>query len=237
MTNMFIREVPKEIRPRERLVEYGAAALSNQELLAILFRTGQRGENVLEMSLRFLSRFESLPEIKGASLEELTAVKGIGEVKAIELKAAIELGYRIATASVPKYGQVLSTEAAGQWLMLEMAHEQQELLVALFLNTKNEIIRKETVFKGTVSSSVAHPREIFKEAVKYPTARIIMAHNHPSGDPEPSRADLQFTRRMILCGDLMGIELLDHIIVGERDFVSLLETTDLFDDPMSHMGD
>lgn len=229
ITNSFIREVPKAVQPRERLLMYSEKALSDQELLAILFRTGTKDENVLQLALRFLNHFTNLNEIKHASIEAFQQVKGVGPVKAIELKAAIELGYRIATSAVPKYGHIVSTRSAGEWLMKEMSDYHQEHLVVLFLNTKNEIIKKQTIFIGSVNSSVAHPREIFKEAVKYPTARIIIAHNHPSGDTKPSPADLHFTKRMIACGELMGIDVLDHLIIGQNEYLSLHESTNLFD--------
>lgn len=225
----FIREVPKTIQPRERLLAYGEKALADHELLAILFRTGSKDGNVLQLAIEFLNQFESLNEMKHASIDSFMQLKGIGPVKAIELKAAIELGYRISTSAVPKYGHIVSTRSAGEWLLQEMNDLHQEHLVVLFLNTKNEIIRKRTIFIGTVNSSVAHPREIFKEAVKYPTARIIIAHNHPSGDTDPSPADLHFTKRMIACGELMGIAVLDHLIVGQGKYLSLQEKTNLFD--------
>ncbi|WP_124057568.1 RadC family protein [Vaginisenegalia massiliensis] len=225
----IIQEVPEESLPRERLLAFGEKALANHELLAILLRTGYRDTNVLGLAMQVLSSFENLAQLKLASLVELQAIKGIGQAKAIELRAAIELGSRIAQSTLPKLGQLTSTEEAGQWLLKEMRDLHQEHLVVLFLNSKNEIIRKRTIFMGTVNSACAHPREIFKEAVKYPTARIIMAHNHPSGDTTPSGADLNFTERMIECGDLMGIEILDHLIIGDHSYRSLREEEGLFE--------
>lgn len=225
----YIQEVPTHSQPRERLILFGEKALSDHELLAILLRTGTREENVLQLSLKLLHYFETLHNLKQASLSELQQIKGIGPVKAIELKAAIEIGYRINVQGPPKYGQVLSTEEAGQWFLNEMAHLHQEHLGVIFLNAKNQIIRKQTIFIGTVNTSVAHPREIFKEACKYPTTSIIIAHNHPSGDTDPSSADIYFTKRMLQCGELMGIELLDHIIVGDGQYLSLREKTTCFD--------
>ncbi|EKB56416.1 RadC family protein [Facklamia hominis] len=216
-------------QPRERLVQYGVKALSNQELLAILLRTGTREQSVMDLAGQFLACFSCLNDLKQASLEEFQSIKGIGRVKAIELKAAIELGSRVHISNLPRYGIATSTQKVGQWLIQEMGDLQQEHLVSLCLNTKNEVIRKQTVFIGSLASSVAHPREIFKEAVKYPTARIILAHNHPSGNPDPSPADLYFTKRMIACGDMMGIELLDHIIIGNGIYHSIRETSNLFD--------
>lgn len=216
-------ELPSQSRPRERMEEYGAAALANHELLAILLRTGTKDCNVLQLSMQVFSYFDDLYSLKHASLEELLAIPGIGRAKAVELLASIELGQRIARTPLLKEGAVTSSQFVGDLLVEEMKDLQQELVVCLFLNTKNEIIRKETIFKGTLNSSVAHPREIFKAAVKYSAARIILAHNHPSGDPEPSDADLDFTRRLFEAGHIMGIELLDHFIIGEDSYVSLKE--------------
>lgn len=226
----FVQEVPKSSQPRERLLAFGEKALSDQELLAILLRTGTKEDHVLQVAMRFLQSFGNLNTLKHASIEDFQQVRGIGPIKAIELKAAIELGSRITMSMMPKYGHITSTKAAGEWLLHEMADLQQEKIIVLFLNTKNEIIKKKTIFMGTVNSAVAHPREIFKEAVKYPTARLIIAHNHPSGDTEPSKADLQFTRRMIACGELMGIEVLDHVIIGQENYLSLRESSHVFDE-------
>ena len=212
-TVSYLRELPPDSLPRERLVNFGAKALSNQELLAILLGTGSQDLRVLDLSLAVLTHFRDLSELKSASLDQFEAIKGI---------------QRIAQKRPPKLSTLTSTKAAGQWLHDALCDMQQEHLMALFLNSKNQVIRQQIIFIGSVNASVAHPREIFKEAVKYPTARLIIAHNHPSGDPEPSQADLHFTQRMIQCGDLMGIELLDHFIIGHDDYVSLRETTKLF---------
>lgn len=219
----LIKEVPIQSRPRERLEQYGEKALANHELLAILLRTGTKGTNVVTLALSMLNQFEDLYYLKTASCQELMTVAGIGRIKAIELKAAIELGLRISQASQIKIGQITSSTKAGEMLLLEMRGLQQEHLVVLYLNTKNEIIKKETIFIGGLNSSIAHPREIFRGAVRYSAARMIVGHNHPSGNPEPSEADIQFTRRMSECGELMGIDLLDHIIIGEQEFISLKE--------------
>ena len=216
-------DVPEQSRPRERMEEYGPAALANHELLAILLRTGTKDQNVLQLSMQILSHFDDLYMFKNASLEELMLIPGIGRAKAIELLASIELGIRMAKTTVLKEGAITSSQFVGKLLMEELGGLQQELVVALFLNTKNEIIKKETIFKGSLNSSVAHPREIFKAAIKYSSARIIIAHNHPSGNPEPSEADLAFTKRMCKAGKIVGIELLDHFIIGEDHYVSLKE--------------
>ena len=228
--NSFINEVAQFLQPRERLVEYGEKSLTEQELLAIILRTGTPKQNVLELSMTLLNCFQTLNNLKYASLEELQKINGIGPTKAIELKAAIEFGYRVAVSKTPRMGTILSTISAGQWLIDEMGDLHQEQLMAIFLNTKNQIVHKKIIFKGSLNNSIAHPREIFKEAVKYPTAHIIIAHNHPSGEIDPSPADLNFTRRLILCGEMMGIGLLDHLIIGQDKFYSLRENTDIFDE-------
>lgn len=222
LTQKFI-DVPAQSRPRERLKEFGPAALANHELLAILLRTGTKDYNVIQLSMQVFSHFDDLFMLKNASMEELMALPGIGKAKAVELLAAIELGKRMARTPLLKEGTVTSSQFAGQLLMNELQGLHQEMVVGLFLNTKNEIIKKETIFIGSLNSSVAHPREIYRAAIKYSSARIIIAHNHPSGNPEPSEADLSFTRRLSEAGKLIGIELLDHFIIGEESFVSLRE--------------
>lgn len=219
----ILKETPLNGRPRERLVQYGEKALADHELIAILLRTGTRKQDVLTVSLNLLQTFEDLFYLKNVTLEEFMTIPGIGQTKAVELKAAIELGMRISRASQIKTGQITSSKNVGELLMEEMRGMQQEIVVALYLNTKNEIIKKEEVFKGSLNSSVAHPREIFKGAVRYSAARLIVGHNHPSGNPEPSDADIQFTKRLAECGELMGIELLDHVIAGENSYISLKE--------------
>lgn len=221
-TQKFI-EVPTQSRPRERMEEFGSSALANHELLAILLRTGTRDYNVLQLSMQVFSHFDDLYMLKNASLEELLTIPGIGKAKAIELLASIELGKRMAKTPVIKEGTVTSSQYVGKLLTNELNGLQQEIVMALFLNTKNQIIKKETIFMGSLNSSVAHPREIYKAAIKYSSARIIIAHNHPSGDPEPSEADLSFTKRMSEAGKLIGIELLDHFIIGEDSYISLKE--------------
>jgi DNA repair protein RadC len=220
---LFIREMPEDCLPRERLESVGEKALSNQELLAILLRTGSKSVNVMEVASNFLNHFNHLHELKTATLTEMTEIKGIGRIKAIEMRAAIEFGYRIQQSTQIKYGKVSSSYQIAQNLINEMKDFQQEHLVCLYLNTKNEVIRRETIFKGSLNQSVAHPREIFRIAVKYSAARLILAHNHPSGNPTPSQSDIKFTERIKQCGEMMGIDVLDHIIVGDRGYISLRE--------------
>lgn len=215
--------MPEDCLPRERLEVVGEKALSNQELLAILLRTGSKNINVMEVASKFLNYFNHLYELKNATLTEMMEIKGIGRIKAIELRAAIEFGYRIQQSTQLKLGRVSSSYQIAQNLIYELQDFQQEHLVCLYLNTKNEVIKQETVFKGSLNQSVAHPREIFRSAVKCSAARLILAHNHPSGNPTPSESDIHFTQRMQECGKMMGIEVLDHIIIGEQVYISMRE--------------
>lgn len=220
---LFIREMPEDCLPRERLEEVGEKALSNQELLAILLRTGSKNKNVMEVSSSFLNHFVHMYELRNASIAEMMTIKGIGRIKAIELRAAFEFGYRIQQSTQEKLGKVSSSYQIAQNLMIEMQDFQQEHLICLYLNTKNEVLKRETIFKGSLNQSVAHPREIFRGAVKFSAARVILAHNHPSGNPTPSESDIQFTRRIQKCGEMMGIEVLDHIIIGQKVYISMRE--------------
>lgn len=218
-----IMEMPTSSLPRERLVEYGVKSLATHELLAILLRTGTKSENVVQLSLHILHHFEDLYALKMASLDELMAIKGIGKIKAIELKAAIELGLRLNEANQIKKGRILSVQMAGKLLRMELKDEYQEHLIAFFLNSKNEVIEKKTIFVGSLNTSVAHPREIFRCAVRVSAARVLIGHNHPSGNLTPSSADIEFTKRLQNSGELIGIELLDHVIVGADGYLSLRE--------------
>ncbi len=161
--------------------------------------------------------------LMNASLEELTKIKGVGEAKAIQLLAAIELGKRIANMKNEKRYVIRSPEDGANYVMEEMRFLTQEHFVCLFLNTKNEVIHKQTIFIGSLNASIVHPRELFKEAFRRSAASMICLHNHPSGNPEPSREDIEVTRRLVECGRILGVDVLDHIIIGDKRYVSLKE--------------
>ncbi|MFH0066478.1 DNA repair protein RadC [Peribacillus sp. NPDC056705] len=220
---MLIRDYPKEERPRERFLQDGPQSLSNQELLALLLRTGSREESVLQLSGRLINSFKGLRLLKEASVEELTLIKGIGEAKAIQILASVELGRRINNLNDQDRYVIRSPEDGANYCMEEMRFLSQEHFVCLYLNTKNQVLQKTTVFIGSLNASIVHPREIFKEAFKRSAASIICLHNHPSGDPSPSREDIEVTKRLVECGKIIGIEVLDHIIIGEHKYVSLKE--------------
>ncbi|MCP3030457.1 DNA repair protein RadC [Halobacillus sp. A1] len=222
-SSVMIRDLPKEDRPRERLLKLGASHLSNQELLAILLGSGTRQESVTDLAHRILSHFEGIMLLKDATIEELTAIRGIGAAKGVLLLSAIEFGRRIQHMKPVERYVIRSPEDGADFVMEEMRDLKQEHFICLFLNTKNQVIHRQTIFIGSLNASIVHPREVFKEAVKRSAASIICAHNHPSGDPTPSQEDIQVTRRLNECGKMIGIELLDHLVIGDRTFISLKE--------------
>lgn len=219
----MIKDFPESERPRERFIQFGPENLSNQELIAILLRTGTKDESVLQLSNRLLKHFEGLRLLKDATLPELTQIKGIGVAKAIQILAAVELGRRIANLNYNDRYVIRSPEDAANYCMNDMRFLSQEHFVCLYLNTKNQVIHKQTIFIGSLNSSIVHPREVFKEALRRSAASFICLHNHPSGDPTPSREDIEVTKRLEQSGKIIGIELLDHIIIGENKYVSLKE--------------
>lgn len=225
MTSMpiMIKDVPKDDRPRERLLKVGPGQVSNAELLAIILGSGTKSESVLSLSNRLLMHFEGLKLLNDATIEELIAIKGIGRAKGVLVLAAIELGKRMNGFQSGDRYVIRSPEDGADYIMEDMRVLNQEHFVALFLNTKNQVIHRQTIFIGSLNASIVHPREVFREAVKRSAASIIVAHNHPSGDPTPSQEDIHVTRRLVESGKMIGIELIDHIIIGNRKFVSLKE--------------
>lgn len=216
-----IREIPSNERPRERLQHYGASALSTAELLAIQLRIGTQERSALGLAELLLSRFEGLRGVANASLEQLSEVKGIGPVKATEIAAAVEIGKRLAALSEEAKPVIHSPQDVANLLMPELRDVKKEHFKSLLLNTKNQIIKVQTVSIGILDSSLVHPREVFKDAILASAASLIVAHNHPSGDPTPSAEDKRITQRLAECGQLLGIELLDHIIIGDNHWISL----------------
>ncbi|WP_339059924.1 DNA repair protein RadC [Tepidibacillus marianensis] len=221
--NIMVRDVPIEERPRERFMKVGADQISSTDLLAIILRTGSANESVIQLSAKILSRFETLQNLYDVSIEELIQIKGIGEAKAIEIKAAIEFGKRIVKATPVEKDTIRSPKDAFSFLGEDMKYLRQEHFIALLLDTKNHILSKETISIGSLNSSIVHPREVFKPAIKKSASSIIVAHNHPSGDPTPSREDIDITKRLVKAGELLGIEVLDHVIIGDERYISLKE--------------
>ncbi|NIK69847.1 DNA repair protein RadC [Paenibacillus sp. BK720] len=219
----LLRNVPHEERPRERMMQYGAEALSHTELLAILLRTGTKRESAVHLAGKILRECGSLRNLLDMSMSELTAIKGIGPAKAVQLRAGIELGRRIVRSGQGEIVTVRKPQDAANYVMEEMRYLKKEHFVCLFLNTKNHIIARETLSVGTLNASLVHPREVFRAAVKAGSASIICVHNHPSGDPMPSPEDITLTKRLVEAGELMGIEVLDHLVIGDGRFISLKE--------------
>jgi DNA repair protein RadC len=221
--HLTIHDYPVSERPRERLQYYGAAALSNAELLAILLRVGSPGENVVALSTRVLKEFGGLPGLAKASFGELTTLKGVSTAKAAQLKAALELGRRLLLSSPDIRPQISSPADAANLVMLDMGSREQENLCTILLDTKNRVLSTPTIYVGNVNSSIIRVAEVFREAVRENATAIIVAHNHPSGDPTPSPEDVQVTRVIIEAGTLLGIEVLDHLIIGHQRYTSLKE--------------
>lgn len=213
--------------PRERLAKEGVEALSNQELLAILLRTGTRQASVFEIAQKVLSNLSSLTDLKKMTLQELQSLSGIGRVKAIELQAMIELGHRIHKHETLEMESILSSQKLAKKMQQELGHKKQEHLVALYLNTQNQIIHQQTIFIGSATRSIAEPREILHYAIKHMATSLILVHNHPSGAVDPSRNDDHVTKLVKEACDLMGIILLDHLIVSHSSYFSYREKTDL----------
>jgi DNA repair protein RadC len=216
-----IKELAAADRPRERLIRYGAQSLSPAELLAIVLRTGARGRSAIDLAAQLLAEHQGFRGIAGASIEELAKVKGIGSAKAAQIAACVELGRRLGREAGEDQIRVARPEDAYYFLRASMRDWREERFVALLLNTKGILIRDVTVSVGSLDSSIVHPREVFRAAVTASAASVILAHNHPSGDPAPSAEDVRVTKRLSEAGILMGIEVLDHLIIGDDRWVSL----------------
>jgi len=220
---MSIKEYPEEIRPREKLLNMGAEALSDQEPLAILLCTGTRKTSALDLAQEIL-KCGGLYALTRTSLEELRLQKGMGLAKAAQLKAAVELSKRLARQSLGSQPVIKIPQDAARLVMGEMSYLDREHFKVMNLNTKNQVITIDTVSVGSLNASLVHPREVFKMPLKRSAASLILIHNHPSGDPSPSKEDINITRRLRDAGNLLGLEILDHIIIGQNNFLSMKES-------------
>jgi DNA repair protein RadC len=218
----LIREMPTDERPRERLRSRGPEALSNAELLAILLRTGSRGENVVALATRLLSRFEGVNALGRASFAELCAEKHVGPAKAAQVIAALALGQRIMSAQPPR-APVRSPEDVFALVGADMALLEQEHLKVILLNTRNQVMSVRQVNRGNVHSAVVRVAEVFRDAIRENAPNIILVHNHPSGDPSPSPDDAALTKQVEEAGRLLGIDVLDHVVIGRSGPASLRE--------------
>lgn len=220
---LLIKDLPLEERPREKLEMLGAAALSNAELLAILLRTGSAQESAVQLAARLLSRSGGLRLLPGLSLEEMMEIKGLGPAKAIQIKAALELGRRLATLPPDEAERITSPQRAAGLFMEQLRYKRKEYFMILLLNTKNHVISKEEISVGSLNASIVHPREIFNIPLRKSAASVILVHNHPSGDPSPSQEDLEVTRRLVEAGNILGIAVRDHLIIGDGCYFSFKE--------------
>lgn len=219
-----IKNMPISERPREKMITYGCQSLSNAELLAIVLSTGTKDKTAIDLARGILNMSsEGLRTLTNCTMEELMQIKGIGLAKASQVIAAVELGKRIAlTTNVNNY-KIQGPEDISNLLMEEMRYLNKEIFNIILLNTKNNVIAIENISIGSLNASIVHPREVFNIAIKRSSSAIILAHNHPSGDPKPSMEDINITKRLIEAGTIIGINVLDHIIIGDGIYFSMKE--------------
>jgi len=218
---MKILDIPRENRPRERFLKVGAEALSDAELFAILLRTGSKGENVIDMSNRLIAEY-GLDKLLECSLKELEKIKGIGPGKAMQILTIAELQKRINQSKHP-LKKISCAKDVFDIMHDRLKDEKQENFYILMLNNQNRIIKEEAISKGILDSAIIHPREVFRPAIKNSSARIILVHNHPSGNPQPSEEDLDITKKLIRAGEELDVKVLDHVIVGGGEWWSWRE--------------
>lgn len=217
-----IKELPEEQRPREKLLNQGAEALTNEELLALIIRTGGQKETAMDLARRLVACFGGLRSLTDVTCEELMAIKGIGLAKAAQIIAVVELAKRLSVEGARR-PKIRSPRDAAELLMPEMRYLKKEVFKVMLLDTKNQLIAVEKISQGALNSSIVHPREVFKPAIKRSCCSLIVAHNHPSGEVEPSAEDIQVTKRLLDGGKILGIDVLDHLIIGDGRFLSLKE--------------
>ena len=216
-----IQDMPLDDRPRERLERHGPESLTTPELLAILFRTGTAQRNAVQLAEALFRELGGLSGLAVSSLEELSCVNGVGRVKAIEVKAAIELGKRLSATNEDVKPMVRTPEDVAKLMMADLRYETREHLYALLLDTRNQVRHRRLISTGTLTESLIHPREVFREAIRFSAASLVLVHNHPSGDPTPSDADVAATKRLAEAGKIIGIDLLDHVVIGDGKWASL----------------
>ena len=216
-----IHDLPSGDRPRERLRDAGPAALSNSELLAILLRTGGANESALAMASRLLATFNGLAGLARSSFAELCAQRGLGEAKAAQIQAALEMGKRLVAAQPEERPVIRSADDVARLLQSEMGLLDQEHMRVLLLNTRNQVLAANDVYRGSVHTAVVRIGELFREALRHNAPAIILVHNHPSGDPKPSSDDVSMTQQAIEAGELLDVEVLDHVVIGHEGFVSM----------------
>jgi DNA repair protein RadC len=219
---LMMKELPETERPREKLLEKGAQSLSNAELLAILLRTGTKNMPVSRLAEQILAKYE-LNGLASISPPELSKTAGVGLAKAVTVVAGIELGRRLSHKEPGERPVIRSPQDAANLVMSELRYQTREHFMALLLSTKNHVIARAIVSVGSLNASIVHPRELFREAIIYSAAAVILIHNHPSGDPTPSQEDITLTRQLVEAGTLLNISVLDHVIIGDGKYVSFKE--------------
>lgn len=225
-SRLRIKDLPSEERPYEKLERYGSEMLSNAELMAIIIKTGTKTETSVEVARRVLKECaedNGLAFLHDISLEELKRIKGIGRVKAVQLKAVIQLAKRIAASGYQDKMCISSPADVSKFLMEDMRYLKQEHFKIIMLNVKNHVLKHVDITIGTLNASIVHPRDVFSEPIRVKCASVILVHNHPSGDPAPSHEDIEVTKRIVEAGKILGIDVLDHIIIGDGKYVSLKE--------------
>ena len=218
--NMTIKDMTLEERPREKMILKGEKSLTNEELLAIILRTGTKNKSAIDLARNIINKdFQGIRYLKEVSIEQLCDIDGIGISKATQIKAALELGNRISSYKPVRY-KINNPWDIYTYYMDDMRYLKKEVFKIVLLNTKNEIITEIDISMGTLNSSLVHPREVFVEAIKRSANKIILLHNHPSGQVEPSKEDKSITKRLVECGMIIGIEVIDHIIIGDGEYYS-----------------
>lgn len=217
-----ILDMQKDERPRERLIKRGASALSDSELLAVILRTGSRKENVINLSQRILSQY-NIKQLSQANVTQLMGIYGIKEGKAAQITACFEIARRLESFNEEVKPKINTPEDVYRLIYPRVREQKKECFIELCLDTKNQIIKEDTISVGSLNANIVHPREVFKTALAESAAHIIVAHNHPSGDPAPSKEDIEITRKLVETGKIMGIDVLDHVIIGDKRHFSMKE--------------
>lgn len=218
-----IKEWREDERPRERLIKHGASSLSDAELLAIIIRSGSKGNSAIDIGRHMIERYSNLTGLVSCDFSEFKNFKGLGPAKAVTLAAAFEIGRRFLAEPYEHKNRISQPEDIAKFYIPRLRGEKTEFFRTLLLNSSNHIFRELVISQGTLNASIVHPREVFKTAISESAASIILLHNHPSGNPEPSKEDIQITRQLVSAGDIIGIKVYDHIIIAGEKYRSFLQ--------------